>query len=348
MMRYARLGGCSRSGGPGCADGSPRRCLAPPPHRLGVVQAVYDPRLRFGPYGRRFRPNSSNSGGLEGSSNSRDAHAARLREARQDILRKRDEAETVQRQEVEEQEELMRNPLEPGEVVQRCLVLLRKGDTAGLLDLCREDTLTGVQEPVYVGSQAVTESGPLASCSGLMDVTARRVLPGHLLRRCQVLSAFRPSHLAYQTRTAVTGCTGEEGVLCWQLARDRYGVWRVQSIAADGGGHVETAADVELLQPHPRLSPEAVVAAQLVALRAGDVSTAGRFLARCGGPNWLRSDAARGLLTLLSARGAEAVLEGGALPTQRRHLQAVRVRSGSPSEPDVCLVWSLSVQANGC
>ena len=37
----------------------------------------------------------------------------------------------------------------------------------------------------------VHEQGPLARCAPFMDTAARRVLPGHLLRRARVLSSLQ-------------------------------------------------------------------------------------------------------------------------------------------------------------
>lgn len=61
--------------------------------------------------------------------------------------------------------------------------------------------------------------------------------------------------------------TGEEAVLLWELHRVG-GRWLVQSVAGDG------SADQPLPRaPHPRSSPDAVVAAQLRALASGDTWT---------------------------------------------------------------------------
>jgi len=49
---------------------------------------------------------------------------------------------------------------------------------------------------------------PSAS-AGVLDVGARRVLPGHLLRRSRVLSSLRPAAGACLQRTAVAACSGE-------------------------------------------------------------------------------------------------------------------------------------------
>lgn len=65
---------------------------------------------------------------------------------------------------------------------------------------------------------ALPESGPLAALAGVLDVGARRVLPGHLLRRSQVLSTLRPAPGLFQQRVSLTACTGETSVFDWQLA----------------------------------------------------------------------------------------------------------------------------------
>ncbi|PNW71870.1 hypothetical protein CHLRE_16g669600v5 [Chlamydomonas reinhardtii] len=51
-----------------------------------------------------------------------------------------------------------------------------------------------------------------------MDTAARRVLPGHLLRRCRVLSSVALGD-SCQQRVALTACTGEETVFVWRLRR---------------------------------------------------------------------------------------------------------------------------------
>ncbi len=65
---------------------------------------------------------------------------------------------------------------------------------------------------------AVPEAGPLAALAGVLDVGARRVLPGHLLRRSQVLATLRPAPGVFQQRVSLTACTGETSVFDWQLA----------------------------------------------------------------------------------------------------------------------------------
>ena len=76
MMLRTHLRGGAPEVFPGVRGSSGSRCRR---YRL-AVKAMYDPRFRFGPYNRRFRPNS---GGSIDNSSWRDARAAKLREARQ-------------------------------------------------------------------------------------------------------------------------------------------------------------------------------------------------------------------------------------------------------------------------
>ncbi|GLC45294.1 hypothetical protein PLESTM_001711900 [Pleodorina starrii] len=52
-----------------------------------------------------------------------------------------------------------------------------------------------------------------------MDTAARRVLPGHLLRRCRVLSSVQLPGGTCTLRVALTARTGEEAVFVWRLRR---------------------------------------------------------------------------------------------------------------------------------
>ncbi|KIZ05942.1 hypothetical protein MNEG_2015 [Monoraphidium neglectum] len=65
--------------------------------------------------------------------------------------------------------------------------------------------------PVLVAGLPILEQGPLAD---YVDAAARRVLPGHLLRRSRILSSLRVGSECLQ-RVAVTACSGEEIVLAW-------------------------------------------------------------------------------------------------------------------------------------
>ncbi|KAG2492171.1 hypothetical protein HYH03_009421 [Edaphochlamys debaryana] len=108
----------------------------------------------------------------------------------------------------------------PEEVTYECLALLRRPDLPSLLPFFSPGSCDPSRRSVElrVGGQAVEEAGPLAGCSGFMDTAARRVLPGHLLRRCRVLSALALGDVVQQ-RVALTACTGEESVFTWRLRR---------------------------------------------------------------------------------------------------------------------------------
>ncbi|KAL4447546.1 hypothetical protein ABPG75_004765 [Micractinium tetrahymenae] len=160
---------------------------------------------------------------------------------------------------------------EPADVLQHCLALFRKADLQALQQYLPDSyaaTLTdsgpapdassaaassaagasGSSSSSSGGSSragssraplvprepwlAVPEAGPLAALAGVLDVGARRVLPGHLLRRSQVLSTLRPAPGVFQQRISLTACTGETSVFDWQLA------WHPEGDdgEAEGGG----------------------------------------------------------------------------------------------------------------
>ncbi|GAB4816896.1 hypothetical protein N2152v2_003942 [Parachlorella kessleri] len=101
------------------------------------------------------------------------------------------------------------------------------------------------------GSQQVQESGPLASLSGVLDVGARRVLPGHLLRRSRVLSTLRLGD-SFQQRIALTACTGEESVFEWALQQVPGSLdWNsdLEEDAAASGTKLEAAPSAESAAP---------------------------------------------------------------------------------------------------
>ncbi|KAI8465577.1 MAG: hypothetical protein J3K34DRAFT_525237 [Monoraphidium minutum] len=89
--------------------------------------------------------------------------------------------------------------------------------------------------PVVVAGLPVLEQGPLAGCAGYVDAAARRVLPGHLLRRARVLSSLRVGGECLQ-RVAVTGCSGEEIVLAWRLQHTGLEDGEAAAGAGESGG----------------------------------------------------------------------------------------------------------------
>eukprot|EP00775_Hariotina_reticulata_P003670 gene3670-3931_t len=175
--------------------------------------------------------------------------------------------------------------------------------------------------PVMVAGVPVHEQGPLARCFPFMDTPARRVLPGHLLRRYCILSSLQLGGSSV-LRVALTACTGEEG-------------------------------------PHPRCSPELVVLAQLQALQNQELVTATGFnmLGRhASGSAWDAHLAAfKHLLSqqhysLLIAHN-RAELGSSALPRQRHFLQEVLLwskGSSSGSSSPGRFLWRLGMQADGC
>ncbi|KAG2435865.1 hypothetical protein HXX76_007060 [Chlamydomonas incerta] len=108
----------------------------------------------------------------------------------------------------------------PADAVYECLTLLRRPDLDSLAPFFPAGAFdpAGRRVALDVGGQEVEEAGPLAACSGVMDTAARRVLPGHLLRRCRVLSSVMLGDTCQQ-RVALTACTGEETVFVWRLRR---------------------------------------------------------------------------------------------------------------------------------
>lgn len=69
--------------------------------------------------------------------------------------------------------------------------LPRRGELSGLQPYLPADRLAPQGAPVMLAGVPVHEQGPLARCAPFMDTAARRVLPGHLLRRARVLSSLQ-------------------------------------------------------------------------------------------------------------------------------------------------------------
>eukprot|EP00884_Botryococcus_braunii_P003146 jgi/Botrbrau1/12832/Bobra.0045s0003.1 len=243
----------------------------------------------------------------------------------------------------------------PHLVVQDCLASLRKADLSRL-----EPMFAGpfTQQVLRVGNMLIEERGPLATCARYMCSGARRTLPGHLLRRSRVLSSLYLGPDSFQQRTGITACTGEEAVLTWSLIR-RGEAWFVASVQRD-----EDNEDSLPTAPHPRMSPEGVVLAQLAALQRGDIHSAAQFTmappASANGVFFMCMMAQHKLLNLKEAR-----LGPSALPTQRQFLQQVEVapctdvagaNDGSQMSPQVPqggleprrgFVWRLCMRDSG-
>ncbi|GLC53171.1 hypothetical protein PLESTB_000715800 [Pleodorina starrii] len=109
----------------------------------------------------------------------------------------------------------------PADVVYECLTLLRRPDLESLTPFFPPASFDPAVRCVGlpVGGEVVEEAGPLACCHLFMDTAARRVLPGHLLRRCRVLSSVQLPGGTCTLRVALTARTGEEAVFVWRLRR---------------------------------------------------------------------------------------------------------------------------------
>jgi hypothetical protein len=98
--------------------------------------------------------------------------------------------------------------------MQHCLALFRKADLAQLQQYMPDSYQSAAAEAGSPAADAgssssspqalvlpvgpwlqVVEEGPLAPLAGVLDVGARRVLPGHLLRRSQVSSSSNRTQL---------------------------------------------------------------------------------------------------------------------------------------------------------
>lgn len=245
---------------------------------------------------------------------------------------------------------LIAGPPAPDLVAHDILTLFRKAQLKALQPILPSEFPLHRPPLIQIGNSNCEESGPLATLAPLLSVGARRTLPGHLLRRSQILSSLR-SDTAYFLRTAITSCTGEEVVLDWTLklipgtCGDQ---WILTSI--------ETDHNIDRLPttPHPRVSPEQVVLAQLHALKRNEIYEAASW--NC----WRRSSGRFGIhFKLLSQLvqqepysaliGYEnAQLEQAALPSQRHQLQQVVIEKNSSGCDIQRFVWKLAVQDHGC
>jgi hypothetical protein len=68
---------------------------------------------------------------------------------------------------------------------------MRKGELSQLSPYIPQHLLAAPGTPVDLAGVPVHEQGPLARCAPFMDTAARRVLPGHLLRRARILSSLQ-------------------------------------------------------------------------------------------------------------------------------------------------------------
>jgi hypothetical protein len=182
-----------------------------------------------------------------------------------------------------------------------------------------------------VAGQLVQEPGPLARCAPFMDAAARRVLPGHLLRRCQILSSLQLGGLCQQ-RVKLTACTGEELVLQWGLRRGGGAPPAAAAPAAAAAAAGAAAADAAAPEPGGGPPPGAAAPAAPAAAEAGE-------------PAWLLESVCR-----------DALADCGPLP-QRPHPRSspelvVLAQLAALSRGDLpaaaCFnLWSRNKQAGG-
>ncbi|KAJ9507857.1 hypothetical protein QJQ45_021209 [Haematococcus lacustris] len=254
-----------------------------------------------------------------------------------------------------------------------------------------------------MGPLLVEEAGPLDAFAHVLDAAARRVLPGHLLRRCRILSSLQLGSTCMQ-RVALTACTGEEAVFMWRLQREQQisnhqplpppppqqqpdivgtsqasslaevpdlnpalrpepvieqeqeagrgsvvgagPSWRVTSVTRD------SSRDEDSLQPrpHPRLSPELVILAQLAAIRAGDLPGAAAFNLLGPGLQTSTSISSVSFQAVLHSPAFRPVLQhrhvalqAAATASSRRFVQLVEL--GGPMRAQ--FVWDMRMHASG-
>jgi len=278
-----------------------------------------------------------------------------------------------------------RSLAQPEEVIQECLTLLRNPNIVQIARFTSPEAAELAAKPpppLLVGSNLVREQCMLAPLAHTFDVGARRVLPRHLLRRSMVLGSLRLGSDDFQQRIALTACTGEEAVFLWRLQWHHGGVaslkeaphaesagfstgneagrWVIQQVTRE-----PEASDAASLPttPHPKCSPEAVVRAQLAALKRGDF-----FEAACFNRKGVSSATSRpsqrapslidqvaelqGLVgaapyTML-IKHSDAVLGPAALLSQRKMVQEVSVRGEGSRAGWSRFVWELGLQGNLC
>jgi len=86
----------------------------------------------------------------------------------------------------------------------------RRGELSGLQPYIPTDRLAAPGSPVVLAGVPVHEQGPLARCAPFMDTAARRVLPGHLLRRARVLSSLQVRDTRVTAVHVTSSVTGQQ------------------------------------------------------------------------------------------------------------------------------------------
>eukprot|EP00200_Dunaliella_tertiolecta_P012548 CAMPEP_0202376748 /NCGR_PEP_ID=MMETSP1127-20130417/7169_1 /ASSEMBLY_ACC=CAM_ASM_000462 /TAXON_ID=3047 /ORGANISM="Dunaliella tertiolecta, Strain CCMP1320" /LENGTH=299 /DNA_ID=CAMNT_0048974619 /DNA_START=396 /DNA_END=1296 /DNA_ORIENTATION=- len=236
---------------------------------------------------------------------------------------------------------------------------------------------TKIETPyVQVGHIFTEDNGPLAEYAGSLDAAARRTLPGHLLRRCRILSSIRLGNVCQQ-RVALTACSGAESTFVWRLVQNSEATenqqgqhegwrgavnalepkpshWLVESVnyckdvhEEDDGGKAEL-----LTVPHPRLAPEAVIQSQLSCLQQGDMQAAELFCdahrlasGEQGGISLRRLIRQQPYHRLLMV--GRVVLGEAANVKEGVFLQAVHLEGGS-KQSSALFVWELRLCPDNC
>lgn len=109
----------------------------------------------------------------------------------------------------------------PDDIIQHCLTLFRQADPLQIAPYLTppssQSAISGAVHGHMVGNSIIYEQGPLASLAEVLDCSARRVLPGHLLRRSRVLGSLYISHEIFQQRISLSAKHGEEGIFVFTL-----------------------------------------------------------------------------------------------------------------------------------
>ena len=269
----------------------------------------------------------------------------------------------------------LRGVSSPEDVVQHSLVAFRRPHIGELIQFIPENSLVDNCR-IEVACSSYTESGPLANLPSILCVAARRILPGHLLRRSKVLSSFQQDNFSFQQRIAITACSGEESILNWSL---KMGInmeglerWVIHKISHEIDCSRNALHELPVT-PHPKHSPEVIISAQLNAFRKKDIFEASSFNAciptkndnrgsasmkrmpvRCGIQyNLLQKSLSEdSFLRKVLMGHIEYIFGPAALPTQHSMIQEVllRVPEGSFGDQSFWgrLTWALELQKNGC
>lgn len=262
----------------------------------------------------------------------------------------------------------------PHDVIQRSLVAFRR---PGLIEL-RDFLPPGAaldRTVVHVAGNCYEEQGPLASLSNILCVAARRTLPGHLLRRSRVLGSLRGEDDTFRQRIEITACTGEVVQLDWLLrssCNDEGEGWKIWRISHDLDPYVVDSGELPTT-PHPKHSPEEVIAAQIVAMRQNDMFEASIFNAWVSQTEELSKDYEYGFqgvhagkqyrllrralvedsfLERILTSSREHVFGASALPTQETMVQEMFLRVPGVDRSSQCfwarVIWTLALRPNGC